>query len=87
MEALGSSERFEPDKYQDEVRERVLELINRKVAGEDITAAPSEAPQAQIIDLLEVGSSAGLNLLWDRYRYRYDAGIWGAEKGRSRCFG
>ena len=32
----------------------------------------------EIIDLLELGSSAGLNLLWDRYRYRYEAGTWGA---------
>jgi hypothetical protein len=33
----------------------------------------------EVIDLLELGSSAGLNLLWDRYRYRYEAGTWGAE--------
>lgn len=29
------------------------------------------------LDLLELGPSAGLNLLWDRYRYRYSAGTWG----------
>jgi hypothetical protein len=29
------------------------------------------------LDLLELGTSAGLNLLWDRYRYEYDAGVWG----------
>ena len=46
------SEQFEPGKYQDEVRERQLELIQRKIEGEDITAAPVEAPQAQIIDLM-----------------------------------
>lgn len=28
-------------------------------------------------DLLELGPSAGLNLLWDRYRYRYGTGTWG----------
>jgi hypothetical protein len=28
-------------------------------------------------DLLELGSSAGLNLLWDRYRYLYSTGAWG----------
>jgi hypothetical protein len=31
------------------------------------------------LDLLELGPSAGLNLLWDRYRYRYQARTWGAE--------
>ncbi len=28
-------------------------------------------------DLLELGPSAGLNLLWDRYSYRYLTGSWG----------
>jgi hypothetical protein len=28
-------------------------------------------------DLLELGPSAGLNLVWDRYRYRYATGTWG----------
>jgi hypothetical protein len=29
------------------------------------------------LDLIELGPAAGLNLLWDRYRYEYDAGSWG----------
>jgi hypothetical protein len=29
-------------------------------------------------DLLELGPSAGLNLLWDRYAYRYSTGTWGS---------
>ncbi len=32
------------------------------------------------LDLLELGSSAGLNLVWDRYRYRYAAGTWGRAR-------
>jgi DNA end-binding protein Ku len=47
-----ASQTFEPEKYKDEVRERVLGLIDRKVAGEDITSAPAEAAQGQIIDLM-----------------------------------
>lgn len=31
----------------------------------------------QPLDLVELGASAGLNLLWDRYRYRYRSGTWG----------
>ena len=30
------------------------------------------------LDVVELGPSAGLNLLWDRYRYEYAAGSWGA---------
>jgi hypothetical protein len=29
------------------------------------------------LDLLELGPSAGLNLVWDRYSYRYSTGSWG----------
>ncbi|MGH7444921.1 MAG: Ku protein, partial [Longimicrobiales bacterium] len=43
---------FQPEKYKVEVRERQLELIHRKIEGEHITAAPAEAPQTQIIDLM-----------------------------------
>jgi DNA end-binding protein Ku len=45
-------ETFDPRKYKDEVRERVLELIQGKIEGQEITAAP-EAPQGKIIDLME----------------------------------
>jgi hypothetical protein len=34
---------------------------------------------AEEFDLVELGPSAGLNLVWDRYGYRYEAGEWGAE--------
>ncbi len=34
------------------------------------------------LELLELGPSAGLNLLVDRYRYRYAAGSWGAMSAR-----
>jgi len=29
------------------------------------------------LNLVELGTSAGLNLLWDCYRYQYQAGAWG----------
>jgi hypothetical protein len=34
---------------------------------------------ADTLDLVELGPSAGLNLVWDRYRYRYEGGAWGPE--------
>lgn len=32
------------------------------------------------LDLLELGPSAGLNLVWDRYRYAYSTGRWGSGR-------
>jgi hypothetical protein len=35
---------------------------------------------AGMLDLVELGPSAGLNLLWDRYAYVYRAGRWGSSE-------
>lgn len=35
---------------------------------------------ARVLDLVELGPSAGLNLLWDRYAYAYRAGRWGSSQ-------
>jgi len=44
---------FEPAKYKDTVRERVMDAINAKVQGQEITAdAPAET-SGKIIDLME----------------------------------
>jgi DNA end-binding protein Ku len=43
---------FEPEQYRDEYRERVLEMIERKAAGETITIeTPEEEPQ-KVPDLM-----------------------------------
>jgi len=44
---------FRPENYRDQVRERVLEAIQRKVDGQEISAEPTEGPQAKIIDLMD----------------------------------
>jgi len=48
-----AAERFEPKKYEDEVRKRTLAQIEQKVEGKEITAVPEEEPKTQIIDLME----------------------------------
>src|SRR5262249_10987580 len=48
-----SSDEFRPEVYEDDVRKRTSELIQRKVEGEDISIEPPEAPRAQIIDLMD----------------------------------
>lgn len=48
-----ASDRFQPEKYHDEYRERAMTLIEQKVAGQDVALAPPRAPKGQIIDLME----------------------------------
>jgi DNA end-binding protein Ku len=43
---------FHPESYEDEVRKRYREAIQRKIEGREVTAAP-ESPRAQIVDLME----------------------------------
>ena len=49
----ASSEALRPEAYEDNVRKRILEQIQRKVDGQEITEEPTEAPKTQIIDLME----------------------------------
>ena len=49
----AASDEFKPETYQDDVRNRMMEQIQHKIEGEEITAAPAEEPQTQIIDLME----------------------------------
>jgi DNA end-binding protein Ku len=43
---------FEPSKYKDEYREKVLELIERKAAGEEIVVQAQEPAPAKVPDLM-----------------------------------
>jgi DNA end-binding protein Ku len=49
----ATADGFHPERYEDTVKQRVLEAIARKVAGQQITAAAPVEPQAQVIDLLD----------------------------------
>ncbi|HEX9084120.1 MAG TPA: Ku protein [Gemmatimonadaceae bacterium] len=48
-----SNEAFEPNKYKDTVRERVLETIQRKVDGQDITADITPGADTKMLDLMQ----------------------------------
>src|SRR2546428_755672 len=48
-----SGDAFSPEKYRDEYREHVLELVNQKVEGKEVTAVGPEVKRAQVIDLME----------------------------------
>jgi DNA end-binding protein Ku len=56
-------ETWAPEKYKDEVQERMMELINKKIEGQEITVQP-EAPAGKVIDLMaalkaSLGMAAG----------------------------
>jgi DNA end-binding protein Ku len=50
IDSLSSD--FEPEKYRDEYRERVLDLIERKAQGETIVIEEPEAEPQQVPDLM-----------------------------------
>ncbi len=47
-----SNDEFEPEKYHDEYSERVLNLVNEKAEGKEITLAQPVAQRGQVIDLM-----------------------------------
>jgi DNA end-binding protein Ku len=52
IDGLANPE-FEPARYADSYRQRVLDLINTKVEGKEVVAAGPPAERAQVIDLME----------------------------------
>jgi DNA end-binding protein Ku len=44
---------FKPDQYADEYRQRVLDMLNRKAEGQEVTVAAPAQPRAQVVDLME----------------------------------
>jgi DNA end-binding protein Ku len=49
----AASDEFHPERYEDEHRKRVQEIIQQKIEGQEVAIAPAEEPKAQIIDLME----------------------------------
>jgi DNA end-binding protein Ku len=43
---------FEPEKYRDEYRDKVLDLIERKASGEDVVVQPEAPAPAKVPDLM-----------------------------------
>jgi DNA end-binding protein Ku len=50
IEALASD--FEPDKYSDQYRDQLLDLIQRKAAGEEVVAEPTVEDKGKVLDLM-----------------------------------
>jgi non-homologous end joining protein Ku len=52
IQELSSAE-FRPEKYQDEYRLKVLDMVNLKVEGKEISPAAPEVQRGQVSDLME----------------------------------
>jgi len=48
-----SSEAFKPEQYHDEYRTRVLQVVEQKVEGKEVTTLAPQAHRAQVIDLMD----------------------------------
>ena len=48
-----ASEQFKPEQYKDEYRARVTDMLERKVEGREIVAAPAPAERPRVIDLMD----------------------------------
>jgi len=48
-----SNEEFSPEQYQDEYRLRILDMVNLKVEGKEVTAVGPQVQRAQVIALME----------------------------------
>ena len=48
-----SSEAFRPEKYGDEYRTRVMEVVENKVEGKQVTSLAPQAQRTQVIDLMD----------------------------------
>lgn len=47
-----TGKKFDPSKYHDHYRERILEVAQQKVAGQQVSQAPPQQRRRQVIDLM-----------------------------------
>jgi DNA end-binding protein Ku len=57
---------FEPDKYRDEYRDEVLNLIERKAAGEEIAVQPAAEEEAEPVPDLMAALKASLDAVREK---------------------
>jgi len=50
---MAASDEWNPDQYKDDSREKLQELIEKKISGQEISLSPEKETGAPIIDLME----------------------------------
>jgi DNA end-binding protein Ku len=78
-------DKFEPEKFRDEYREQVLDLVERKAAGEEIVAQPESEAPAKVLDLVAALEASLEKAAGARGRHPSQAGLEVADgKGKAR---
>ncbi len=67
VESLATD--FDPDRYEDSYRLRVLELIERKAAGQEVVTQPTVEQPARVVDLMSALEES-LDVAKDRNRQK-----------------
>jgi DNA end-binding protein Ku len=78
---------FVPEKFRDEYREQVLDLVERKAAGEEIVAQPAAEAPAKVLDLVAALEASLEKAAGARDRHPSQAGldVAGDEPSRGRA--
>ncbi len=76
IESLASP--WQPERYADTYRERVLELIQRKAEGEDVVTEPAAADEGEVVDLMAALEASVAAARQGRDRSRSDDRDWDA---------
>lgn len=48
-----SNEEFKPEEYKDDYRLRVMDLVNQKIEGKEVTLVGPQVQRAQVIDIMD----------------------------------
>jgi DNA end-binding protein Ku len=48
-----SSKEFKPEQYHDEYRDKLMQVVEQKVEGKEVTSVAPQAQRTQVIDLME----------------------------------
>ena len=83
VESLLAVEKFDIDEFHDTYREELLDLIERKAAGEKIVTQPTAEPPAKVLDLVGCASKTSL-AKGERRQVERRCGC-GDRRGRRGC--
>ena len=83
IESLSTE--FEPGKYEDTYREKVLELIERKADGQEVVAQPEAKPSTPVVDLMAALEASLAAAKGDKAKGKAGSGTAGEGEGDGKA--